>query len=379
MPATMIEDRRTVNTVQLKKQVLRAFKLKRPLFVWGGPGIGKSNLIEQIVDSGDLGKACMFDMRLGLVEPTDIRGVPYYNKETGKMDWADPVDLPSEEVAKQYDTIVLFLDEFNQAVPAVQAASYQLVLNRRVGQYKLPDNVVVIAAGNRETDKGVSYRMPKPLENRFGPFELKCEFGPWLDWAVNRAVPIHSDVVGYLTCHKQDLYNFDPTSSSRGFATPRTWEFVSDNLEGIEDTDFSDNDIIDMVSAYVGEGLALKFNTHMKMSAKMPNPTDIISGKVTEVASDTDVSAKYSLSTSIAYELKELLETTEKEGKEETFTKAMDNVLAFMMKNFETELVLASGRVMLNTCKLPVHPKKNKNAPEFFKRYGKLILGNEDE
>ena len=295
------------------------------------------------------------------------------------MDWADPVDLPSEEVAKQYDTIVLFLDEFNQAVPAVQAASYQLVLNRRVGQYKLPDNVVVIAAGNRETDKGVSYRMPKPLENRFGHFELKCEFGPWLDWAVNRSVPIHSDVVGYLTCHKQDLYNFDPTSSSRGFATPRTWEFVSDNLEGIEDTDFSDNDIIDMVSAYVGEGLALKFNTHMKMSAKMPNPTDIISGKVTEVASDTDVSAKYSLSTSIAYELKELLETTEKEGKEETFTKAMDNVLAFMMKNFETELVLASGRVMLNTYKLPVHPKKNKNAPEFFKRYGKLILGNEDE
>ena len=105
---------------------------------------------------------------------------------------------------------------------------------------------------------------------------------------------------------------------------------MSDNLEGIEDTDFTDNDIIDMVSAYVGEGLALKFNTHMKMTAKMPNPTDIISGKVTEVASDTDVSAKYSLSTSIAYELKELLETSEKEGKEETFNKSMDNVLAFM-------------------------------------------------
>tara|TARA_B100001996_G_C18633463_1_gene582701 strand:- start:115 stop:1254 length:1140 start_codon:yes stop_codon:yes gene_type:complete len=379
MSQTMIEDRRTVNTVQLKKQILRAFKLKRPLFVWGGPGIGKSNLIEQIVDSGDLGKACMYDMRLGLVEPTDIRGVPYYNKESGKMDWADPVDLPSAEDAANYDTVVLFLDEFNQAVPAVQAASYQLVLNRRVGQYKLPDNVVVIAAGNRETDKGVSYRMPKPLENRFGHFELKCEFLPWLDWAVSRSVPIHPDVVGYLTVHKADLYNFDPTSSSRGFATPRTWEFVSDNLEDIDDTDFTDNDIIDMVSAYVGEGLALKFNTHMKMSAKMPNPTDIISGKVTEVSADTDISAKYSLSTSIAYELKELLETTERDGKEETFTKAMDNVLSFMMKNFETELVLASGRVMLNTYKLPVHPKKNKHAQEFFKRYGKLILGNEDE
>ena len=220
--------------------------------------------------------------------------------------------------------------------------------------------------------------MPKPLENRFGHFELKCEFLPWLDWAVKvgtkRPAPIHADVVGYLTCHKQDLYTFDPTSSSRGFATPRTWEFVSDNLEGIEDTDFTDNDIIDMVSAYVGEGLALKFNTHMKMSAKMPNPTDIISGKVTEVASDTDVSAKYSLSTSIAYELKELLETTERNGKEETFTKAMDNVLAFMMKNFETELVVMGAKIALTNYKLPFDPSKLKSFDRFHKKFGKYVI-----
>ena len=95
------------------------------------------------------------------MEPTDLRGMPYFDKTTGKMQWAPPVDLPDEELASQYDTIVLFLDEMNSAAPAVQAAGYQLVLNRRIGTYKLPDNVVIGAAGNRESDRGVAYRMPK--------------------------------------------------------------------------------------------------------------------------------------------------------------------------------------------------------------------------
>ena len=113
------------------------------------------------------------------------------------------------------------------------------------------------------------------------------------------------------------------------------------------------------------------------MSAKMPNPTDIINGKVTTCEAE-DISAKYSLATAISYELKELLETCERDNKMEQYTKCMDNVLKYMMDNFETELVLASGRVMLHNYKLPVHPKKNKNAPEFFKRYGKLILGSDE-
>jgi len=375
MPLDTIQDRRTVNTRQLRKQVLRAMKKQRPVFVWGGPGIGKSELMQQIVDSGDIGNAIMYDLRLGLVEPTDIRGVPFYNKESNMMEWAPPVDLPDAETAAQYDTVVLFLDEFNQAVPAVQAAAYQLVLNRRVGQYFLPKNVVVVAAGNRETDKGVTYRMPKPLENRFGHFELRVDFAQWLEWAVvNNIDPA---VVGYLTVHKADLYNFDPTSSSRGFSTPRSWAFVSENLEDINDSDFDDNDIIDMVAAYVGEGTALKFNTHLNMTAKMPDPSDIISGKVDKIETN-EVSAKYSLATALAYELQELHNRCTRDKDDADYLKGMDNVLNFMMDNFQTELVLAAGRIMLHTYKLPVHPKKNKAAPEFLKRYGKLIL-NTDE
>ena len=112
------------------------------------------------------------------------------------MAWAPPAELPTEEFAAQFDNIVLFLDEMNSAAPAVQAAAYQLILNRRVGQYKLPDNVLIVAAGNREADKGVTYRMPAPLANRFVHLELAVDFDDWFQWAVEN--DIHQDVVGYL-------------------------------------------------------------------------------------------------------------------------------------------------------------------------------------
>ena len=104
----------------------------------------------------------MIDLRLALMEPTDLRGIPYYNEKTGQMMWAPPADLPTQELADQFECIVLFLDEMNQAPQSVQAAAYQLILNRRLGTYTLPDNVLIVAAGNRESDRGVAYRMPFP-------------------------------------------------------------------------------------------------------------------------------------------------------------------------------------------------------------------------
>ena len=136
---------RTVTTVGAIKSIKVAFKKQRPIFLWGPPGVGKSDIVQQITD--DAG-GYMFDLRLGQMDPTDLRGIPYFNKELGVMDWAPPIDLPSPEFAKDYPMITLFLDEMNAAAPSVQAAAYQLILNRRIGKYVLPDNVVVIAAGN---------------------------------------------------------------------------------------------------------------------------------------------------------------------------------------------------------------------------------------
>ncbi len=113
-----MSDSRTVTALQARKSLLEAFRVKRPLFLWGPPGIGKSELVEGITK--ELG-GLMIDLRLGQMEPTDIRGIPFYNKELGKMDWAPPIDLPDEELASQYPIVVLFLDELNSAAPAVQA------------------------------------------------------------------------------------------------------------------------------------------------------------------------------------------------------------------------------------------------------------------
>ena len=140
---------RTVGPKAAKKSLRRAFKANRPLFLWGPPGIGKSDIVKQM---GVELEAHVIDIRLSLWDPTDIKGIPFFNSTVNKMEWAPPTELPDEVMAAKYKKIILFLDEMNSAAPAVQAAAYQLVLNRKVGTYRLPDNVLIVAAGNRETD-----------------------------------------------------------------------------------------------------------------------------------------------------------------------------------------------------------------------------------
>jgi hypothetical protein len=358
----MSVEHRTVTSIGARKSIVKCFKTKRPVFLWGPPGIGKSEVVAGIAE--DLG-GLMIDLRLGQMDPTDIRGIPFYNKELGKMDWAPPIDLPDEETAKQYPLIVLFMDEMNSAAPAVQAAAYQLVLNRRVGKYVLPDNVVMVAAGNRESDKGVTYRMPTPLSNRFVHLEMKVDFPAWQEWAVNHK--IHKDVVGYLTFAKQDLYDFDAKSSSRAFATPRSWFFVSELLA---DEDLDDVTATDLIAGTVGEGLAVKFMAHRKISGRLPKPEDILSGKTKDL-DVKEVSAMYSLVTSLCYELKGAIE---RKVSDKEFHEMADNFFAYMMKNFETELVVMGARIALTTYNLPFQPTKLKNFDEFHQRYGKYIL-----
>jgi len=357
-----VSESRTVTIKQVRKCITKSFNVKRPIFLWGPPGVGKSDVVAQIAQELN---GFMIDLRLGQMEPTDIRGIPFYNKEKGVMDWAPPIDLPSQELADQYPVVVLFLDELNSAAPAVQAAAYQLILNRRVGKYRLPDNVVMVAAGNRESDKGVTFRMPTPLANRFIHQEIKVDFATWQDWATQNK--IHKDVVGYLSFAKQDLYDFDAKSSSRAFATPRSWSFVSELLHE-DDTDVET--LTNMISGTIGEGLAVKFAAHRKIAGRMPKPEEILSGKVTTL-DVKEVSAMYSLVISMCYELKDAVENKVDDAK---FHSMADYFFRYMMDNFETELVVMGARIALTTYNLPFQPTKLKNFDDFHNRYGKYIL-----
>ena len=358
-----VSDNHTVTSVQTRKALLKAFEAKRPIFLWGPPGIGKSEVVAEVTE--ELG-GFMIDLRMAQMEPTDIRGIPFFNRDLNKMDWAPPIDLPDEELASQYPLIVLFLDEMNSAPPAVQAAGYQLVLNRRVGKYILPDNVVIVAAGNRDSDKGVTYRMPMPLANRFIHLEMRADFASWQAWAVNKGV--HKDVVGYLSFSKQDLYEFDNKSSSRAFATPRSWVFVSDLLN---DQDSDPDTLYNLVAGSVGDGLAVKFMAHRKVASRMPEPSDILSGKVKDLQVK-EISAMYSLTISMCYELRDALDNKKVDNKK--FHDMANNFFTYIMANFETELVVMGAKIALKTYKLPIEPSQLKNFDEFHKRYGKYIV-----
>jgi hypothetical protein len=350
---------RTVSINSAKSALRHAFKKRRPLFIWGPPGIGKSDAIHQL---GTELNAHVIDVRLSLWEPTDIKGIPYFNSVDNTMSWAPPVELPSEEFASQHEHIILFLDEMNSAPPSVQAAAYQLVLNRKVGTYKLPDNVFIVAAGNREADKGVTYRMPAPLANRFVHLELRVDFEDWLNWAIDNK--IHKDVVGYLSFAKQDLYDFDPKTASRSFATPRSWAFVSELL----DDELSEGTLADLVSGAVGEGTGVKFMAHRKVAGRMPNPSDILAGKVTELKVK-EISAMYSLTVSMCYELKDAADKKVKD-----WDKMADYFFRFMMDNFETELVVMGAKVALTNYDLPIDASRMKNFDEFHDRFGKYVI-----
>ena len=345
--------------------VERAMQAKRPIFLWGAPGIGKSELVEGIVNNMP-GDNLMIDMRLALMEPTDLRGYPFRNPETNQMEWAPAADLPTMEQAELYDTIVLFLDELNSAPPSVQAAAYQLILNGRIGQYELPKNVRIVAARNPETDRGVTYRMPAPLANRFRHINMEVNFEDWSIWATDNKV--HQDVIGYLTYSKADLFDFDPKTSSQSFATPRSWNFVSEILATAGFETAPDYEQKVEIAGAIGEGMAIKFCEHRKIASKLPNPEDVLNGQVKKLEIK-EKSAQYSFAIGLCYELAELAE-----GDADKFDKGVDYFFDFIMANFEPELVIFSAKTVLSDHDIDIKPRKLQGKKEFKDRYWKYLF-----
>lgn len=373
--ASVVTENLTLTAPQVRKALKVALDAKRPVFLWGPMGIGKSEVVADLAkDYYDetLGtNGLVIDLRMAQCEPTDIRGIPYYNKDLGEMCWAKPVSLPTKETAAKYPIVILFLDEMNSAPPAVQASGYQLVLDRKCGEYVLPDNVVIIAAGNRDSDKGVTFRMPAPLANRFVHLEMRADFAAWQEWAIIKG--IHKDVVSYLAFSKQHLYEFDSKSSTRAFPTPRSWTFVSDLLN--KEGSVGEETMHHLVSGAVGDGVAVSFRTHRAIAGKMPSPSDILSGKVKTLEAK-EISAMYALTISMCYELRDFVKTFPKGDKEgmKKFNEMADNFFRYIMNNFETELSVMGAKIALKAYKLPIEPGHLKSFTEFHNRFGHYVM-----
>jgi len=344
-----------------------------PVMMWGSPGIGKSALVKQV---GVSQQRPVFDVRLALLDPTDLRGIPFYNPDTNTAEWAQASILPQvggkdlvveikkdgKEVFGKQENAILFLDEINAAPPVVQAAAYQLVLDRRIGDYILPDNVSLIAAGNREGDKAVTFKMPTPLLNRFIHLEFEVEFEDWHEWAVLHGV--EADIVGFLNFQKSKLNQFDAQSKSRAFPTPRSWEFASRVL----DRSIPNNILRHLIAGCVGEGAAIEFMSYREVYLKLPNPADVLDGKVKKMPTN-ELSAGYAMITSLGYELQNRFE---KHGRDKRWFSSADLYMEFIHANFNPEFCVMGVRDCLKTFKLPM--VQSPGWKKFAKDYTKLVM-----
>ncbi|MBQ3378666.1 MAG: AAA family ATPase [Clostridia bacterium] len=181
------------------------------VMLWGPPGVGKSQAVRQIakeIKNATKKDVHVTDVRLLLFNPIDLRGIPTSNADKTLAVWLKPQIFqmdPSDNLVN-----ILFLDEISAAPQSVQAAAYQITLDRIVGEHKLPDNCIVIAAGNRTTDKSVAFKMPKALANRLMHIEVEGSFKSWKEWAITSS--INDKVIGFLSFRQNYLMGFDPGS-----------------------------------------------------------------------------------------------------------------------------------------------------------------------
>ncbi len=205
----------------LLAESLAAPDLAVPIMIWGAPGIGKSAVVGQAAAARSLP---VIDLRLSQLEPTDLRGIPVH--EQGRVRWIPPEELPQAE--RDGAQGILFLDEINAAPPPVAASAYQLILDRRLGAYRLPPGWIIVAAGNRLSDHGITFVMPAPLANRFLHVALTVDVPQWLDWAA--VAGIDPTIQAFVRAESQWLSVFPAEADIMAFPSPRSWAFASQVL-----------------------------------------------------------------------------------------------------------------------------------------------------
>lgn len=307
-------------------------KTQRPLYIWGAPGVGKSDVVLDV--GAELGVR-VYDLRLAHYDPTDLRGIPV--PKDGQAVWLPPSFLPTEGPG------ILFLDELNAAPPAVQAACYQLVWDRKIGEYKLPDRMLIVAASNRTSDRAVTHRLSSALASRFTHVDFEHNIQDWTAWAFVHA--INPQVVAFLNFKPDQLFQFDPQRDERAFPTPRTWEYVSDLLALGLNAETQD----DLVEGTVGKGASSEFNAFIRLWHKLPDPNEILVKGNFIVPPSLDL--KYALTMAVIYK-----------SEEETLTNAFKYASA-LPPEFGT--LLAHGLALR-------HRKKIETNKEFMRWWAKV-------
>ena len=238
---------------------------RQPVMVWGGPGCGKSEVAQQVAAEGG---RTYYDVRALLLDPVDLRGIPWRDSDN-RTRWAPPDFLPPTDSTALY---LVNLEELPSGVPMVQAALFQLVRDRKCGEYELPEGASLMACGNRESDRGVTHRMPTPLASRFVHLEIKVDPSDWCEWgAANGIAP---ETLFFIQLRPELLHVFDPQSREAAFACPRTWEFVSNVVNQRGSLDPAAERAL--FRGAVGEAAAVEFSAFLKVWRELPHPRAVI-------------------------------------------------------------------------------------------------------
>lgn len=248
-----------------------------PVMLWGPPGVGKSQIVAQVAERE---KVAIIDIRLSQMEPSDLRGIPFRSED--KVVWAPPAMLPDAERHGQQG--ILFLDEITSAPPSVSAAAYQLILDRRLGEYQVPDGWAIFAAGNRQGDRGVTYSMPAPLANRFSHYEVDTHLDDWVAWAY--ANNIDDRVIAFLRFRPELLFDFDPAHNPVAFPTPRSWEFAHRALQKFMN---QPQLLQGSLQACVGPAAGIELHAFVENLEHLPDLEAIVRGEDVPVPKDTDL------------------------------------------------------------------------------------------
>ena len=240
---------------QITKMLMVNIKKDMSTMIHGAPGIGKSQVVHQVADELEME---LIDIRLNLRESVDLRGLPLVDEKSGRTRWLPPAELPKTGKG------ILFLDEINSGVPlSLQAAAMGLVLDRKLGEYKLPKGWVPVGAGNRVFDKAATQRMGTALSNRFSHLEMKHSVDDWVSWAMTHGISHY--ITSYIRAKPDSLHRM-PQHNEHAFPTPRSWEFANKYMD-VQDKELR----LNLISSVVGDGCSIELEGHIEMAAHLPD------------------------------------------------------------------------------------------------------------